>query len=539
MVSWKLINPFNIRWLYNSSLPIRDDAGHAIGALFYSNESLGWPLGRFTSYGGLAGPSVVYWAISPLFAIPMKFAYWINALHSHIQFIGIQILFGFCLTTLALYWLSIRLGASKFAAVIVSLTNLFLPTLLWRWANESLSAQFIPIMALLLCLSPSTSNKQMTKWGVLGFLSVSINTYFAPFVLVFSLTEAIILNRKKIGTRLHRFKSFGFTTFIILIFQYAFGGFLLPTNVLGTGSSGLSIFSGNLFSLIDSRQYGLIGGSTPVFSPSWEGFNYLGFSALLCLFGYLILRRRYPVKSNNLEWAISFKFTFIAALLFYVYSLGPDIKIGSIYHHDFTHIIPSPLLNLLSIFRALGRFQWPLFYLLMALSAVGLTLISIRCGEYFKEFKYRKLIPLSCGLLFLGSSLLDTHYLDTALRSQARSAASEVPAFHASLSEVFHGEERLEVVPAYDGNADGTLPWRVLSEYALQANVKVTTWGFYARANAKLEGNIQASEYKKFITCNWYPKTLYLIQSNRFAQVHCKNSYTLVFRQGPWILIKN
>jgi hypothetical protein len=534
VLSWKFINPFSYRWIYGSQLANRDDSGHAIGALFYLQEPFSWPLGKFTSFGGSVGPSVVYWAISPIFAIPAKVLVHLHLLNTNFQFIGLQVLIGFVLTPLALFVFSRRLGSDLWPSIVVSLSILLFPTLLGHWANESLASQFIVIAGLFLALQPKASTFRNIQWGVLSLIAVGTNSYFVPMVLLLCFTEFVAL-QKSVRKRLSRnIRSLFLSIITVMIFQWIFGGFLLSTLQLGTGAGGLSTFSGNLFSLIDSRQYGLLGG---IPAESWEGFNYLGLASIICIILYFLYRSRFDSAAPEIFRGPQLKLVITLSVALYLYSLGPDIKIGSIYHFNFINSIPSWLVNAFSIFRALGRFQWCLYYLLLGVSALGLTYLVQHLSSINSRVSQKTWAWIACST-FVGINLLDMHYLDSAIRSQVHSVSVSQPAEDEVLQREFDESNGIKVVPAYDGNSGGLLPWRYLSEYALRAGVDFKSFGFYARYDYSMAGKIQSQEFGSFIGCKWDPDTLYLVQSGILEKVKCDFEVKSVYASGPWRLVK-
>ena len=534
ILSWNFINPLSTKWLYGNQDHIRDDAGHAIGSLFYMNEAWKWPIGKFTSYGGEVAPSIVYWAISPMYAIPAKVISKLGIYDGEFQFIGIQVLVGFVLTPVSLYFLSRRLGAEVLPAAVVSLSILLFPTLLGKWANESLASQFIVVIGILLLLSPENSVKKTLKWVGLSVLAVGTNSYFVPIVLALCIAEMVVLQRSNRSELRKNIRSFAASVFITLALQYAFGGFLISTLELGTGAEGLSIFSGNLFSLFDSRQYGLLGG-TP--AQSWEGFNYLGFAAIISIVAFLILYSRNNLNKESIFKTLEFKILMIVSIAFYIYSLGPKVKIGSILQLDLSSFFSEKLILLYSIFRALGRFQWPLYYILVALSSVGVTYLIRHLSNKRDRDLSRPFSLILCSAFIL-TSATDMHYLNSAIRSISHKDSAFKQEFDSKLQSQFNSSNGIQVVPAYHGNPDGSLPWRYLSAYALRADMNFNSFGFYARYDLPLAEKIQGNEFESFIKCNWKSDIIYLVESELLKKLSCTFQIQQIYSEGPWVLVK-
>lgn len=550
-LSFQFIDPRNYLWIFGNHLPIRDDAGHAIASLFYAHQehvTLN-DIAKLTSFGGEPGGSLIYFAVSPLFAIPLKIVSFFFT--PYLQFIGLQALLGLVGTCLALYLLCLRLGASALSSFSISAMSLFLPTTLYRSLNESLSMQFFVIFSLYLLARPKLGLPRNVAWLLLGFLSVAINMYFLPMVLAASFIEFLYLRVMSRNRLRDSIKSFLLTLLASIVSTAWFGGFKISPKSTGTDSSVLELFSSNLNTFIDSRGYGFSGNLSS--QPSWESFNYLGVVPIV-LIVYLSISK---IKSNmqlkklnnsadpkivltiklrnkNLNKTIFYPLIIFAVTTF-ILSVGPSLQIGKSLSFDLHY--PTQLISTLSTFRALGRFTWPMLYLLLVVSAFALDDLILRMKKHLKSDRNQIII-----LFMLVVSLVFIQFQD--LKSLVHSVHTEIVvgsndrnAFDGRIQKEFSSSKSIEVVPAYDGDTNG-LPWREISQYALNADLPIKTWGFFARYDSKLAGQIQSKNFEKFINCDFNEGSIYIVRKSILGEISCSSNWEKIMDRNDWLVIK-
>ena len=534
-----LLLPSRYQWIFGTGPSIRDDAGHAIASLFYSEESWKWPLGAMTSLGGKVAGSIMYFATSPLFAILFKLIHSLGVIGPKYQFIGLQILSGIVLTNCSLYLLCRRLGAKAYSSLVISLTGILLVEPMIRWTNESLASQFIVIFALLLSLKPSDSLKRAFAWASLIFLAVGINQYFTPMVLFFILIEFFYLHKKTKKSFIVKSRNMliGIGTFIIS--NYILGGFVLNALKLSTGIGDLKQFSSNLLSFFDSRGMGY----TPNLSSqaSWESYNYVGISFTLLILIYSLMTAysrfksfRYPKTAMPLRSAENpgLWWTCSGAFICFVISLGPSVQIGPKWILNIP--FPSQGLELLSTFRALARFSWPAMYLLMGVAALSLD----RIIAFVRIPKLRIITMVLCAVMIIGLQGFESAPLIKIMHSIAVAETKSNPAVNVDIQRVYNSSTAIEVIPPFDGDAAG-IPWRLTSDYALNAHLPLTTWGFFARYDFSTAGKIQSTEVQRFENCRWSPHSLYLVRKIILNSIKCTVPFEVIQQYPPtWTLIR-
>jgi hypothetical protein len=549
----EFLNFNNVNWIYASGGNIRDDAGHAIASLFYSNEPWGWPLGAMSSLGGDVAGSIMYFATSPIYAIPFKALHSLGIFGDEYQFIGLQVYLGMTLTNISIFYVCNRIMKARvLTSITIALISMFLCEPLIRWTNESLASQFIVVLAIAFSLRPSITNKRCLSWGILAILAVGINQYFVPLVFAMAVAEWLFLYFNYQESILEKSRNLICVIGVVVISNYVFGGFEISPGKLGTGTSDLSQFSSNLLSFFDSRGYGFTKNLGS--KPSWESFNYLGVSALLlgAIFLFVSLknlsRKSYFMKNEielpllrvNLDGIRKFspiQFTVFISTACFLISLGPTIGFGS--KILLTIPFPDMVLELYSTFRALARFAWPLFFVIIILLSKTLDRILTRVTKLSGIPVIQGLLAASLCIVLVGIQARESAVLIEAMRSVAQQDLDSNVEFSDNVLREFRSSSGIKVIPPFDGDVE-SLPWREISGYVLKSDKELATWGFFARYDAALAGEIQQREVVEFQNCRVAPNTIFLARNSILDGLACKLDYAVIKQYGDvWTLIKS
>jgi rhodanese-related sulfurtransferase len=111
----------------------------------------------------------------------------------------------------------------------------------------------------------------------------------------------------------------------------------------------------------------------PTQGQTWEGFDYLGFGAiLLVLWGGVALFRRWPRRNRTDCGYGAFPLSngLLLVLILFLLSLSHRISMGA---HVFEVPLPEQMMVALGKFRATGRFFWVCGFMLVLVSAVVLA----------------------------------------------------------------------------------------------------------------------------------------------------------------------
>lgn len=544
----EFLDPTSTSWVFNMALSIRDNAGGAIGSMLFMVDEWRWPLGVFNNIAQPLGSNLINWAATPWLAVLMKIIYSLGVIEVPIQTVGLQLLFGWSLTALALYILLRRLSSSPLIAGVFSACSLPLVALTGQFNNHALSMQFLVIIPILLVLWRNFGWKKFAvAWPILFSILIGTNAYFFIIALPFFAADTFISSLSKDPLVVNRL------TFLIkrsipgitvsLISLYSFGAFSQGSSGFGTDASIVNIYSAGVLGLFDGDWLNIPPASSDPGLLSFVGAVYIGF-AISCLVIYYIAYRWFSSRSFfPADSRITLAFT-IALLLFVV-------SWGSVWRIIGTFSIPIPVpefvLQAESSFRAIGRFAWPIMYLAFALGAKAVPIIASRSGAFLTRFfriKSVSKIPTALVTYFLLSATLFASFSESRLgvlgiRNELQLSVTKPQALPITWTNGLSGVDEIEVIPAFDGDANG-LPWRPIARELVLRDLRMDTWGFLARYSPTRAASIQAEHFDKFITCHTDPRTFYVVRKTIVFEVakNCKLDLDQHFDLGDWVGVR-
>jgi hypothetical protein len=135
----------------------------------------------------------------------------------------------------------------------------------------------------------------------------------------------------------------------------------------GVGSPGFGLYTADLLTLFDPRQYSRLVPDLHTAVAHWEGVGFLGPAGIIAAIVALTLAIRRHVSVPRFARPL-----IVICLLMAVYALSSDITFGDVLilrlRSLYSYVGP-----LTSAFRASGRFIWPLHYLLLVAGIWGVT----------------------------------------------------------------------------------------------------------------------------------------------------------------------
>lgn len=358
-----ILDPRNVAWLLHD-----DPAQHYLGFAFFRHDGWSWPPGRIPDLGIPAGTALVYTDSIPLLALPLKlFATW---LPSDFQYFGIwmaccYVLAGFFATRIALH-----LGAPVWPALIASTLLVTSPALALRaYGHESLMAHWLLLAAIDAYLSKRTSR----QW----WLIITASLVHAYWVVILFPIALVAWWRGRLPWWGH-VAGIG----VLIAVQWLAGYFVARPGQLA--AEGYGDYSANLLTFFDPMNWqaflshygrsGQGGAEWSTLLPSlgqvgwgqYEGFAYLGAGTIILIATAIFVMFRgtihlsLPLPLRELGWLL------VPSILLFVYALSTRITFSSSILLDIP--LNATSLKLLSVFRATGRFVWPLAWLLPLLS---------------------------------------------------------------------------------------------------------------------------------------------------------------------------
>lgn len=477
----RALDPRSADWLLHG-----DPAQHYIGSVFFRAEAWHWPPGLITGFGE-PPTSLVFADAIPLLALPAKLA----GLAPGLQYFGLWMLACHVLAAVFGVSLLVRLGARPAAAVAGALLLAFTPMLLMRaYGHEALMAHFLILAALRLGLA----SWRWRGWLLLGAAALLVHPYLVAMVGVLGLAAAgAALQRGELrwpGLLAGAAMALVLATGLAWLAGYFIAG---PER----SAAGFGIYSANLLSWFDpmdwddflrtwqrsdahagewSRLFPALPQAT---QGQYEGFAWLGAGGLLCVMVALglaltaALRRRgralardgaSPAQSFAWEAArelrpqadgVRIVWLLAGCLAMAVFALSSRPSLGAQILVDLP--LPALLERLSGVFRASGRFVWPLTLLLLAWA-----LARVGAGR-------RGAVVIVAALLLQAWDMQDKL---SELRHRFRTGPAEVvaPANAPLWAEVFDHCPRLVFVagrdPVATAGTDGVVSDATLSEAA-------------------------------------------------------------------------
>ena len=360
----KILNVTYDDWLYRHEFDLTQ---HYLGWKLYRESGWHFPLGLCDTsmYPNLA--SVIFTDSIPLFALFFKIISPI--LPKQFQYFGLFGIMSYMLQGgVAKILLRKRIKQEwlrNVAALFFIGSIAFVQRMYWQTA---LGAHFLILLAIALFIYRKDINSQKKKiilWSGLGAVTVSIHIYlygmisvmFAGFVLLEFIED------------IKEFKS-AFLTAVIQLALYLlvtvsifslFGGFYGTVNLYDPGSG---ILCASITALMEPKGYSVFFAEETYSDFQLESLCYLGIAmGILVILSFVgvskhikdILRKR---RSEVIVGLVLF-------FLFFLFSISPAVFLQDKYLFSM-NIYPSFIVNnSWGIFRACGRFMWPIMYFLM------------------------------------------------------------------------------------------------------------------------------------------------------------------------------
>jgi hypothetical protein len=350
--------PWSLEWLNGKG----DGSYDQLGFEFFRNSPLiQWPITAIPNY--VTGSGQVLGSGNGLFAIPAKIIGQI--VPGEFQYLGIWIVFCFCMQGMFAEKLISRLTDSKALQILAAMSFIISPILLYRIGvlrHFQLGAHWLILAALYFYFDKNFKRKQ---WALLLLLSILISIYITAMVVVIFIASNIknILYFPKSG--LLRITSNLLVPLAALIFGFIFMGYAsYGGNAKGSNFFRLSpiayVNSGDISGFTFSST---INGIPPksvadFFLEEPESFQYLGTGVVIGLFISAVLINRFN-KTLNLK---SIAPLVVSVFGLFIFALSNRISISG---YELTYWWPQLFHDVRQVFRASSRFGWPLYYLLV------------------------------------------------------------------------------------------------------------------------------------------------------------------------------
>lgn len=341
-----------------------------LGWCFYRNSDCLFPFGLTTELTYPYPISIVYADPIPLLAVFFKLLSPI--LPTPFQYHGLWGLVCFLLqggfSAIFLY----RYVNNKLMCGFLSLFFICSSIVFQRmYGHTPLASHWIIIVALC-CLvyweKFIGKKKSIFIWGGLGVISVCVHAYFVPitFLILLCYSYNIWVKGENV-----KFVIYTVSLYLICVFtsMYLLGA--LQTGFGMMAGDGLGHYSSNLNSLFNARGYSKILSGLPIKDGQNEGEAYLGagmlivsmLAMILAIYNFNTTKGKIIVNKTYRHYFFS---VLVLMVTFFFLAVAPKIAFGNNVILNF--IYPQFIEKILSLFRATGRFMFPVLYMIMLFS---------------------------------------------------------------------------------------------------------------------------------------------------------------------------
>ncbi|MDY6868939.1 MAG: DUF6311 domain-containing protein, partial [Chloroflexota bacterium] len=479
----------NVNWIYQRG---GDTLQHQLGWEFFRNEPWHFPIGKIVSFGYPFGTNLTFLDSIPLMAIPFKILS--PLLESRFQYFGLwELISIFFQYTIAIGIIR-EFTNQKIIWFFGALLLVFSPPLISRaFGHSSLTAHWIILVAIWFCIRDYRGKKQpIWFWPFLFFLAFMIHIYFVPMLL--PLWAVSMFFKYRINKKFKPILLSAFTTCIVVIAI----GFCLGIFSLGISDLegwGYGHYSWNMNGFINPHgASSILRGMKLGTDGQYEGFSYLGLGIiLLSLLGFSLYTQK-DFKKLHLTFIVPFV---ISSMLYSLIAITNKGFLNERLIWDFA--LSDKLLSYLSVFRASGRFIWPVFYLICIFSIAAIIRNTKR--------------PIFFILLAIAIQIIDIQPLYTI------SGLDHFVRYEDPLSSQFwqSTSEHNKNILIYPANGSAMDIYGPLAGYAEKNNLTLN-WGYFARSNKAAMEEYAEEQVKKLEEGKGNSETLYIFYNDQGYQ---------------------
>ena len=478
----------NVNWIYNSHGDIFQTQ---LGWEWFRQEPWQFPIGRIADYGYPFGTTISFMNSIPLFAILFKI--FSNLLVGPIQYFGIWLLLSLILQFFFGFKILSEFSLNVPGKLLGSSLLVLSPPLIYQCIfHDALAAQWILLAAIWFVILEYKKKLWGGSWAILFAAAMLIHLYYVPMIVPIWM---ISLYFKSLRIKNKRFL---FIDLFSIVFLVAFLGYCLGFFFLQNGSYfglGYNTYSWNLNGFINPLDKSAIFTGLPL-RDGWqvEGYSYLGLGNIF-LFFILISFFFFPWK-KFLQKRNPFLIPFcILSVIYILFALSNRAFINS--QQIWNIPLPGKLYDFFSIFRASGRFIWPVFYFIVLFGIV----------EILRNTKFSSLF-LAMAIVI---QLMDIQPLYSSKHM------TDIQEFHSTTQSAFWDElgktnQHIVVIP---GKRELEFDYEPIAEFAVK-NGLTMNWGYFARADyGAIEKNGEQT-WDDLLEGNFDNETVYMFQGDEW-----------------------
>jgi hypothetical protein len=363
---WRIVNPLNVQWLLSINW---DHAEHYLGWYAFSREPWMFPPGRITLLNAPIGTSIGITDSLPFAAFALKpLSRFLNV---EFQYFGLWFITCFALQGVfasILLQKAFKNPVERFLAAAFFITS---PVLLYRLpqGHEALCGQWTILAALWLYFE---SRKGAGKtfpfagWSALILFLGVLHPYLCAMVV--GVYAASLVGRwMDAGGEFYRTAARrGAILFAALFALWYLVGYFETGSMRGLLGYEFGYYSMNLLSPVNPLHYSVLYEGWPVGPGQGEGFGYIGagMMALIAVSVFIAVKRPPSVSIIRRHLPL-----LVLCVLLTAFAISTNVMVGEKTVISINHRV----LNVFSVFRATGRFFWPVYYLIFFSTLVFLS----------------------------------------------------------------------------------------------------------------------------------------------------------------------
>jgi hypothetical protein len=363
---WRIVNPLNIQWLLSANW---DHAEHYLGWYAFSREPWLLPPGRIVSLNAPIGTSVGITDSLPFAAILLKPLS--KLITVEFQYMGLWLLSCFALQGAFASILLRRAFPRLEGRILAAAFFITSPILLYRLprGHEALCGQWTLLAALWLYFesrNPAKGKFPFAGWSALILFLGALHPYLCAMAV--SVYAAACVGRWedaggaffKTAARRSAFMFAALFTLWYLV------GYFETGSARGLLGYEYGYYSMNLLSPVNPGGYSVLYKGWPVGPGQGEGFGYIGAGMMALTAVSVFVAVKKPPAAAILRRHLPLV---VLCLLLAAFAVSTNVMAG-----DKTIVaINHRVLNVFSVFRATGRFFWPVYYMIFFTTLVFLS----------------------------------------------------------------------------------------------------------------------------------------------------------------------
>ena len=474
----------HVYWIYSTG---RDPLQHQLGWEYFRLEPWRFPLGTIKAYGYPYGTTVTFMDSIPLFAFFFKIlSPWLS---QNFQYFGLWELTSIIMQMVVGMLIVREFTNSRILKVLGASLLVLSPAMMYRaFFHNSLSAHWILLLAILFVILEYRAKMKGWLWLALFSVAMLVHLYFVPMILPIwgiSLIYKYQREKRKKPIFLEVLKVLG------LIFSIGFCIGIFSLRIDNLSQVGLGEYSWNLNGFFNPFDTSKFIKELPYIKTQQEGYSYLGLGMILLLvisvFLFLI---KDPVKKN---WKFFIPWIAIS-ILFMIFALS---NLAAINGYVLWNIqIPERILKIFNMFRASGRFIWPVFYFLMIFSLV-IVARNMRVAVVIGLFSIALLIQfLDLSPLYKSKRVTDLMEYGSSLQNEFWQVAGIT-------------NHHIEIIP--------TEYYEHLAIYAVRHDMSIGS-GYFGRADVNAMEKFASDQWDKLLIGISDPQTIYILSDAKYQQ---------------------